>query len=263
MLVLQLLILAVLLLIIPFFVGGIFSVVESGRGRRMFQWISGQFLIWVGIELIAVILIIRREELNKAVVLFWCYIAAVICFAVGTLICQKVQGRKKISVVQEPGKLSATGKVLWGMFGILLLLQLAQIVWDYYQVNKTMEPLPTFYVTSPFSMWTAFLSKSSGMRPDAIEQVVLPVVFVCMSYGVFYLLGSKLLVKKRKHQPMFLVILSLLAIGGEYIYKVYGAEYWPLSESKAEIMMLGCVLFPYLIFLLVLFGGMIGKRKIG
>ena len=65
MLAIQVLVLAILLLVIPFFVGGIFSVVESGRGRRMFQWISGQFLIWVGMELIAVALIIKRDGLNK------------------------------------------------------------------------------------------------------------------------------------------------------------------------------------------------------
>lgn len=261
MLVIQILILSVLLLIIPFFVGGIFSIVESGHGKRLFQWISGQFVIWVGIELIAVAVIIKHEELDKAMILFWCYIAAVICFALGTLICQKVRGGNSFSCVRKRLKKSSVlCKVLWCVFGILLLLQLAQIVRSYY-ITATSEEFNPFYVTSPFSMWIAFLAKNSGMQPQMIEQVVLPIVFLCMSYGVFYLLGAKLLMEKKEYQPLFLVILSVLALAGEYVYAKYGAGLWPLAERKTEIMLLGCVLIPYLLFLLVLFWKILSKKK--
>lgn len=261
MLVVQLMILTLLLIVLPFFVGGIFSVVESGRGRRMFRWISGQFLIWVGIELIAVALIIKRDGLDKAMILFWVYIAAVICFALGTLVCQRVRGvRASVVSGKRWKKSSALCKMLWGVFVVLLLYQLVQIVRGYYEV-VTPEQIAPFYVTSPFSMWIAFLAKSSGMQPMVIEQVVLPIVFLCMSYGVFYLLGAKLLVKKREYPPLLLVILSMFAVVGELVYKRYMKAFWPLEGNKTEMMMLGCVLLPYLVFLLVLFGKMLRKKK--
>jgi len=261
MLVVQLLILMVLLIVLPFLVGGVFSVVESGRGRRMFQWISGQFLIWVGMELIAVALIIKRDGLNKAMILFWVYIVAVVCFALGTLVCQRVRGAKKhVETGKTLKKSSALCKMLWGVFAVLLLYQLVQMARIYYTV-ATPEQITPFYVTSPFSMWIAFLAKSSGMQPMVVEQIVLPIVFLCMSYGVFYLLGAKLLSKKREYPPLFLVILSVLATAGEFVYKRYGADFWPLEESKTEIMMLGGVLLPYLVFLLVLFGKVLRKKK--
>ena len=263
MLVIQVLILAILLLVIPFFVGGIFSVVESGRGRRMFQWISGQFLIWVGIELISVALILKRDELNKAMVLFWCYIAAVICFALGTLICQKVRGVKLfVRSGKKLKKSSVLCKVLWGIFGVLLLFQFVEIVRHYY-VTAFPEQGTPFYVTSPFSMWIAFLARNSGMPPQMVEQVVLPIVFLCMSYGVFYLLGAKLFGKRREFQPFLLVLLSIGAIVGGLLYRRFWADVWSPAQSETEIMMLGCVLIPYLIFLLVLFGKMLFGKKNG
>lgn len=260
MLIIRLLILFVMLVVIPFFVGGIFSIVESGRGRRMFQWISGQFLIWVGIELIAVGMILKQEELEKAMILFWWYIGAVVCYALGTLICQKVRRGKIYPERRKRQKSSTQCKILWCVFGALLLFQLGQVVWNYY-LTINPEELHSFYVTSPFSMWIAFLAKTSGLQPEMIEQAVLPVVFLCMSYGVFYLLSAKVLIKKREYRPVFLVILSILAIVGGYVYKRYGGGVWQLSQSKTEIMMLGCVLLPYLLFLLVLFGRILCKKK--
>lgn len=261
MLIIQLLILSVLLLVIPFFVGGIFSAVEKGPGRRIFQWISGQFLIWVGIELISVVLIIKQEELDKAMTLFWWYIGAVFCFALGTLICQKVREGKMYSDVKKTlKKRSALCKALWCVFGGVMLSQLVRIAWNYDMTTNPEQETP-FYVTSPFSMWIVFLARTSGMEPAAVEQVVLPIVFICMSYGVFYLLGAKLLVKKKEYQPLLLVIMSVLVILGEYVYKRYWADVWPLATSESEIMLLVGVLLPYLLFLLVLFAGILRKKK--
>ena len=212
MLIFQLLILVLLLEVIPFYVGGIFSVVESGRGRRMFRWISGQFLVWLGIELIAVVLIIRHESLNKAMVLFWGYIVALICFTLGTQICQWARGKKTPAESQPRSKRNPVmSKVLWCVFALLLLFQIVLIVWDYYGGAMSNEMTP-YYVTSPFSMWVAFLAGSSGMQPEIVEKVVLPIAFLCMFYGVFFLLGVKLLRKRREFLPLVLVLLSVLAI---------------------------------------------------
>ena len=158
-------------------------------------------------------------------------------------------------------KSSVLCRVLWGIFGVLLLCQFAGIVWHYYTTVSPEQGEP-FYVTSPFTMWIAFLARNSGMRPQMVEQVALPIVFLCMSYGVFYLLGAKLFGKKREYQPLLLVLLSVVAIVGVLLYREFWADAWSPVQSETEIMMLVCVLIPYLIFLLVLFGKMLfGKKK--
>jgi len=101
------------------------------------------------------------------------------------------------------------------------------------------------------------------MQPQMVEQVVLPIVFLCMSYGVFYLLGAKLFGKRREYQPLLLILLSIGAIVGGLLYRKFWEDTWSPAQSQAELMMLGCVLIPYLIFLLVLFGKMLFGKKNG
>lgn len=258
MLAVQILILALILLVIPFYVGGIFTLVEKGRGKRMFQWISGQLLLWVGIEVIAVLLLMRGGGMQKAVVLFWCYIAAVICFSTGGIIRQRIwRGNCRASAQQPKGKRSFFNAVLWFLFGGLLIFQLAQVILTY---DETLLG-DVFYIDNPFALWIAFLSEVSGMSPIRVEQMVLPIVFLCMSYGVFYLLGAKFFVKKRVYHALFLVVLSVLAIGGRYLWKYISPDFWRDIRSKPELTLLGSVLVPYLVLLVIMIGRMLRKKK--
>lgn len=78
----QLLVLALLLLAVPAVAGGLAETAE-GKGRGLlFRWLSGQFFLWTGFQLLCVPLILRRGSLSSLVWLFLGYMAALLLLAV-------------------------------------------------------------------------------------------------------------------------------------------------------------------------------------
>lgn len=78
----QLLLLGLLLFAAPVLVGGLFLKVDRLGGNLFFRWISGQFLIWAGFQLICVPLILREETFPQVVQLFSGYLTALVLLAV-------------------------------------------------------------------------------------------------------------------------------------------------------------------------------------
>ena len=260
MLAVQILILVGVLLVIPYFAGAVFAGVENGSSKRLFQWISGQFLIWVGIEAIAALLILRQATFNKAVILFWFYIGAVLCYALGVFIRRKIRTGKSVMPAPAKRKRSVFNVVLWFLFGGLLIWQLVWVIWSFV-TGDVSGGSDTFSLANPCSLWVVFLAEISGMSAVRVEQVVLPFLFLCMSYGIFYLLGAKLFVKKREHHALFLVVISLVAIGGGFLYRYFGSRARMSLETNLELVMLVMVVFPFLLLLAVMMVKTFGKKK--
>lgn len=72
----QLIILAVLLLVAPAITGGLFLKSNHLGNKLIFRWVSGQFLLWAGFQLICVPLILREEEFGRLTQLFAGYMTA-------------------------------------------------------------------------------------------------------------------------------------------------------------------------------------------
>ena len=77
----QLLILLLVLLLIPFVIGGLITEAEGHDGKLLFRWVSGQFLLWAGFQLLCVPLILRERSFGSLVAAFWGYIAALLLLA--------------------------------------------------------------------------------------------------------------------------------------------------------------------------------------
>ena len=75
----QLLIL--LLVLFPFVIGGLITEAEGHDGKLLFRWVSGQFLLWAGFQLLCVPLILRERSFGSLVAAFWGYIAALLLLA--------------------------------------------------------------------------------------------------------------------------------------------------------------------------------------
>lgn len=75
---------------------------------------------------------------------------------------------------------------------------------------------PTRYVFSPFPYFTATIGELIGLHSAIVAHTVFPVVFLILSYIVFYLIGTSLFRNDKNKTMVFLIILSFLYIFGKY-----------------------------------------------
>jgi hypothetical protein len=273
----QLLILALLLLIIPTVIGGLFINIDKIGEKMVFRWVSGQFALWAGFQLICVPLILREKRFEYLVQLFLGYMAALTLMALA----MEIQRRVK---VMRYGRVSLRGLfrgkenrsvVLWMLFWGLLLFQLVQAVRlaygdtddaYYVAVSSITESSNTMYEVlpytgggtkldmrhglAPFPIWVAFLARMSGMPAVMVAQVVLPVVLIAMAYGIFYLLGSVLIPEKGGKLALFLIFTEILVLFGNY--SIYTVENFMIARSRQGKAALGSLVIPFLLLLLLL-----------
>lgn len=272
MVVLQILLLGILLLVIPTWIGYIFVDVDKGAKKTPFQWITGQIVLWAGFQLIAVPMVLQEKSVAELISYYLTFVGILMLWAVLLF----VRGRKKASlkVLQDAPK----GKgycVAWIGFWLLLLFQLIQAVvmvysdgddafyiaeathaanseTMYLKIPYTGWPtiLDARYGLAPFPIWIAYLSKLSGMRTVSVAHVVLPMVLISMTYAVYYLLGSKIFDKKKECVPVFLIFTELLVLFGDYSF--YTVENFMIARSRQGKAALGNIIIPVLILLLFL-----------
>lgn len=284
MLILRIILMGIILLVIPTAVGTLFTNVDRRNKSLPFLWISGQMLLWVGFEVITVPLVLRQGKMSQVVQFYIGYIVIMTLLAV---ICYVVRRRKNgkglhvVNAMLNPVSeaVSKTQKiekyVLWGTFGALLLFQLFQAVRmtyadgdDAYYVavanlaeeSNTLyqkaaytggiETFDARYGLAPFPIWLAFLARISGIRTVSVAHVIAPLALISMTYAIYYLVGSKLFAKHRERIPLFLVFTELLVIFGDYSF--FTAENFMIARSRQGKSALGNIIFPMLIYLLLL-----------
>ena len=268
---LQLLILACLLLAVPALAGGLW-----GKDRSLlFRWISGQFLLWAGFQLICVPLILGKRSFTLLTELYLAYMAALSLLAAALEIGRRKKGRGSGRKEKEAGRRPVEGIALWAVFGAVLLFQLAQAVRlayadtddaYYVAVAAVTENSDTMYRVlpytggetmldsrhglAPFPIWIAFLARLSGMRTVTVAQVVAPVVLIAMTYGIYYLFSKELFPERSGQRAMFLIFTELLVLFGNY--SIYTVENFMIARSRQGKAALGNIVIPFLLLLLLL-----------
>ena len=273
----QLLILLLVLLLIPFVIGGVFAGLEREGKSLLFRWIGGQVLLWAGFQLLCVPLILRERSFGSLVAAFWGYTAALLLLAVAKGI-KRWSGERKVifgSFRSGLRKLQLTDLILWAAFWSILLFQLVQSVRlayadgdDAYYVavssitqnSNTMYSILAYtgggteldirHGLAPFPIWISFLGRSSGMPAAMVAHVVLPVVLIAMTYAIFYLIGLRLFEEKDRRLPLFLLFTELLVRFGNY--SIYTPENFMIARSRQGKAALGNIVVPFLILLFLL-----------
>lgn len=271
----QLLILAVILLIVPTFIGGVFSRVDKMSGNLLFRWVSGQFLLWAGFQFISTALIVQEKTFGLLVWLFWGYIAALLLLAAAQAIRHGFR-KSSVSVIRGFDRETRSADMaLWAVFGGLLLFQLIQAARlayadgddAYYVAIAATSPddnlmycklpytgggtsIDVRHGLAPFPIWISFLAKASGMQAVTIAHVVLPVVLIFMSYSIYYLLGVRLFEKGGSRLPLFLIFAELLVLFGDYSF--YTVENFMIARSRQGKAALGSIVIPFLFLLLLI-----------
>lgn len=277
MIVTKLLILIGILTVCPLLTGGIFVAGKKKPGisySLIYGWICGQMCLWAGFFVISVPLILKCKDyslLQKAFGAFMilaCLVGAVCWF-------KKYYGSatKQLQAVDSVHKLSVWGKALWVCFAAGLFLQLiltgimAYEEGDdafYVAVSTVTESSETMYLINPylgittgldarhalapFPIWISFLARVSGVKAVTVAQVVLPMVLICMCYGIYFVLGSALLKERRERLPFFMACIQIMFwFGG---YSVYSAENFLLVRTSQGKAVLANLVIPFLIYLL-------------
>lgn len=270
----QLFILALLLLGVPAAIGGLCAHVHDGGGQLIFRWISGQFLLWAGFQVICVPMILKGQSLTCLVWVFSGYGAVLLLLAAALDIRNRIKNRGRGAAALRMGGRPDGGAVLWAAFGALLLFQLVRAVSfayadadDAYYVAAAAiaEKSDTMYQVlpytgggteldgrhglAPFPIWIAFLARLSGMPVVTVAQVVLPVVLIAMTYGIYYLFAAELFPGKRSQQALFLIYAEILVLFGNY--SIYTVENFMIARSRQGKAALGNIVIPFLLLLLL------------
>lgn len=277
--VVQILILALLLLVVPAVVG---SLAAGVNNSLPFRWVSGQFFLWAGFQVACVPMVLTGRKFHALLILFSCFMAAMVLLGVAVEIRRRVKPVFKLKVYDDGQK--REGILFWFLFWGLLAFQLIQAVRMayadgddayYVAVSAATESSDTMYQVlpytgfgteldirhclAPFPIWIAYLAKVSGMRTAMTAHVVLPVVLIAMAYAVFYLIGAKLFPKKDGKLPLFLVFVQLLVLFGNY--SIQTVENFLIARSRQGKAALGSIVIPFVLFLLLLLCEKLQRQK--
>ena len=275
MIAVRLLWLAVLLLVVPAWIGNCFLSVEKPYKNIVFRWISGQMLLWAGFQVICVPVILREGRLWMVTLGYSLYILALLVCA--TILWLRQPRSLKPLRTEKPEK---PVLFLWAVFGILLLVQLVLTVMmvyndgdDAYYVaissaaaesGKMYQKIPytgmnteldVRHGLAPFPIWIAWLSQMTGIRAVIVAKTLLPIALISMTYGIFYLLGKRVLfagnggARKAWSLPAFLICTEVLVLFGDYSF--YTVENFMIARSRQGKAALGSILIPMLFFLLL------------
>ncbi len=276
MIVLQILILGVLLLVVPTWVGMIFSGVDKNIKKLLLRWISGQLLLWAGFQVICVPLVLMEREkgFTELVFLFSAFILLMLVIATIYFFQQKNKGDLRV-LKKEQGENKRLHTILWAVFWCLLVFQMMQAVTMtyadgddafYVAVSSITEDAENMYQKlpytgrateldvrhglAPFPVWIAFLARISGVISVSVAHIAVPLTLIPMTYAIYYLIGSRLFHKKAEAVPVFLIFTELLVLFGDYSF--YTVENFMIARSRQGKAALGSIIIPMLFFLLLM-----------
>ncbi len=276
MIAVKLLISAFYLLVMPVAAGSIFRVRESSRtGNLVFQWVGGQIFLWACFQLLCVPMILLEADFAWVRVCYSVFLALVMALAVVLRVRRKKKRVVAVTPIRGFDRKNAAGYILWVIFFALLLLQLVQAVRMTYRdgddafyvaVSSITQDAQTMYRKlpytgftteldvrhglAPFPIWIAYLAEMTDVRAVSMAHVILPVVLIAMTYGIFYLLGDVLIPEKEEGLPLFLIFTELLVLFGDYSF--YTPENFMIARSRQGKAALGNIVIPMLWLLLLL-----------
>lgn len=109
--------------------------------------------------------------------------------------------------------------------------------------------LPTRYVLSPFPMYTALMSRLTSIHPAILAHTIFPMVFIPLAYCVYTLIANKLFKKDKNSINLFLIILSIISIWGNYSirsnFSFLLMRIWQGKSILANIMLPSIILMFY------------------
>lgn len=277
-------------IVIPLCIGaGVAAFVEKQERNLCFIWIAGYLLYFSLFQLVSVPLILKAKPFSMLVSLFAVIALIVAGMGAGVWVF-KMRRRAALHVVKPARERSAkilAGKTelcFWILAGIGLLIQLflqARLAFgdgdDAYFVavshatitsNKMYLTLPYTggstileirHALAPFPIFISFVSRMSGLHTATVSHIVIPFLLLPLTYGIYGMIGSRLLTGRRKWLPLFLVFAELLVIWGNV--SLYTAETFLITRTGQGKAALANLVIPALFLLLYMVGERIASGR--
>ncbi len=283
MIIIRILILIAGLLLVSVGMGLAPAVKVCGTHTRKFlpwAFVCGLVCLWSMFQILSIPFILKERPFSQVVIL---YGIGILLWTAGSLFFFFAEKRKHSFAIKSKSKFTAKEYWLWGIFFALLLFQLFQAVFlayadgdDAYYVGvaAVTESSDTMYRMipytgetttldvrhglAPFPVWIAFLSRLSGCPVAVTAHIVLPLVLIPISYLIYAFVGNRL-IKEKKWLPVFLILLEVLILWGNYSF--YTAETFLLTRSRQGKAAVANIMIPFLFLILFLIGEKVQEKK--
>lgn len=274
-LVIQILILAVLFIVVPIVVGGLFEDLSGGMPAFLFCWVSGQVCLWAGFLVISVPMILMKRSLGETVLFFMVYAVALLLISVVLGIKRRTKKVFAFWSIDWKGKKDIAAICLWCGVVLLLLIQmilvgvLAYEEGDdafYVAVSTITAKYDTMYRVLPytggstrldirhglasFPIWIAMFSRLSGIHAAILAQIVFPVILIMMSYAIYFQISRRLFPEGTRKRPLFMLFLEILVLFGGT--SLYTAENFLLVRTAQGKAVLANIIIPFLFLLFLM-----------
>ena len=258
------------LLIIPELIGlGVLRFDKKKNRSIVFAWVLGYMIGFALFEILAVPMIFTHQ---KYTTLLYAWMLIEIFIAVLSLYSNWFN--MGFILKADLLKLRNTPKILMIVFLLLIFLQCyypfrymhedyddytfisealtvkeSNLMFKTTDTGKEAQQFTTRRVFSPFSTYNACISSLVDVHPAMLERTIYPILFIFMAYMVYLMIGNCLFKEDKEKTLMFLIILSLLYIFGNYsVYTNFSfllLRIWQGKAILANIM----IPFIWLIFL--------------
>lgn len=292
----RILIMCLMITALPF-LAGIGLTPEGEKVQRVLQgWILGQVLLWALFLLVCVPETLLGRMFSSVLLHYGILSGCLVLFSVLRFFLERRLKNKgwqeKNSLDQPVFRLKKEGSkgtfFLWAMVVLLFVLQCILVFLLQYEEGDdsfyvaitatsafsdklyTVYPYTGFtteltarYAMAPFPVWVAILARISGLSGAATSHVVMPPLIMGLTYGIYYLIGERLLGRNRKEKPwslpLYLLLVELLVLFGGY--SSYSRENFLLVRAGQGKAVLANVIIPSLFYLLMLLYERLEEKK--
>ena len=255
--IISILILILLLVLVPFFVGlipGYF--IRSPRRSLPTVYICGFLTCMAMFQIVCVPLVLTKpHEFSLVVVIYSCVLAAlsIVGITLG-VVDYRLTGNKYVAARKLDRVVSRDEVVMWILAILVILIQVVMSVITqsfygddaYYVVQSLLTvETDTMYSIKPYTglstavdlrhalaampMWVAYLSRISGIHPTIISHTCLGVIIIPLLYMIYYQCGKLLFRKDIRRLPIFLIFVSILYVFGNV--SIYTNETFMMTRT--------------------------------
>ena len=260
-------------LLLPVLFGTFFALSdENVTGRKHFflsSLVNGQIVLYAIFQITTVFAILRSNKFTYAIK---CFIPCAVAVLTVLMVLAVIKYRKRFAVIfkGKPEKIS-----FWGVIGFLIFVFMMVMSFlmtytdgdDAYYVTTAVEAVVSNsmyaknpynglgtvssfrYMSEPYPMWLALLSKASGIHPTALAHTFFPWTMILLSFSVLFLMARNLFGGDTKKRGIFLFFASVLIMFGDY--SIYPAENFLLARARQGKAALAAFVLPCLVCLMI------------
>ena len=242
------------LVIIPVVVGASFDYGKKIWEKAVWSWLFGQLFLWSVFQAIAVFEVSKGNSFPELKKIYLIAVIASIAVSCAIMFARFLVRKKKGTIKpfseiekESPAayfaSLERLQKILFVSGIVIVLIEMVLVCVlsyvdgddSYYVAETTMTavsdkmyfalpytgraaPLDIRHSFAPFPTWLAFISVITGTVPVSMAHVVIPFVFLPITYLIYALFGKEILGEKKRELPVYMFFMILLVLFGFYSY---------------------------------------------